>query len=49
MQLVNLRLMSHPINWVFVWIVLALASMAWKQIHDHYQGLATMNPNTNQL
>jgi len=35
MDLVNLRLLSHPFNWIFVWITLALAMMAYGMIHDH--------------
>ena len=33
-QLVNLRLLSHPLNWIFVWVILALAAMAWTHIHN---------------
>lgn len=28
-ELVNLRLMAHPLNWLFVWAVLALAILAF--------------------
>jgi hypothetical protein len=31
---VNLRLLSHPINWLFVWAVLALGLIAYKVVHD---------------
>jgi hypothetical protein len=34
-QLINLRLMSHPLNWLFVWVVLAIVTMAYTHIHDH--------------
>lgn len=33
-QLVNLRLMSHPFNWAFVWITLAITAFAYKLVHD---------------
>lgn len=34
MDVVNLRLLSHPVNWVVVWIVLALALIGYGAIHD---------------
>lgn len=34
MDFVNLRLLSHPVNWVVVWIVLALALIGYGAIHD---------------
>lgn len=27
MDLINLRLMSHPVNWLIVWVTLALACL----------------------
>lgn len=34
MDIINTRLLSHPINWLFVWIVAALAAMAYGIVHD---------------
>lgn len=34
MTLVNTRLLAHPINWVFVWVTLLLAAVAYKIVHD---------------
>jgi hypothetical protein len=34
LEILNLRLMSHPFNWLFVWIVLALFSIAYTIIHN---------------
>lgn len=34
MDILNLRLMSHPVNWLLVWIVVALALIAFGAIHD---------------
>lgn len=33
-ELLNLKLLGHPLNWVFVWIILALAGMAFHLVHD---------------
>lgn len=33
MELLNLRLMSHPVNWLFVGAVLALFTIAYHQAH----------------
>jgi len=33
-ELLNLRLMSHPMNWAFVWVTLALAALAYTAIHN---------------
>jgi hypothetical protein len=34
MEFVNLKLLSHPVNWAFVLVTLLLASIAYKVIHD---------------
>ena len=33
-NLVNLKFLSHPINWLVVWVVLALAMIAYGVLHD---------------
>ena len=33
-QLVNLRLLSHSLNWAIVWVTLALASLAYTIVHN---------------
>ena len=38
MDLVNWRLLSHPLNWGFVWVVLALAVMAYTLLHNAVTG-----------
>lgn len=38
MDVINTRLLSHPANWLIVWVVLAIASMAYKVVHDHLTG-----------
>lgn len=43
-QVVNVRLLSHPFNWVIVWITLALAAIAYGVIHD-----AVVSPKTEDL
>lgn len=34
MELVNWRLLAHPINWGIVWIILLLVMMAYTFVHD---------------
>lgn len=34
--IVNVRLLSHPVNWLFVWVTLALTAMGYQVIHDHW-------------
>jgi hypothetical protein len=31
---VNVRLLSHPVNWFVVWTVLAFGLFAWHFIHQ---------------
>lgn len=33
LEVVNTRLLSHPVNWVILWITLALAAMAYHAVH----------------
>ena len=33
-SIINLRLMSHPLNWGIVWIVVFMASFALKEIRE---------------
>lgn len=40
---VNFRLLAHPLNWLFVWVVLALATLAF---HEITQGV---KPNANSI
>ena len=44
-SVVNLRLLSHPINWVFVWVTLALACMAWTAVHNAWQAQTSISPD----
>lgn len=34
MDLVNVRLLAHPVNWAFVFATLLLAAIAYKVVHD---------------
>ena len=36
-DLINLRLLSHPFNWVIVWLVLAMAGFAAAMVTQHFQ------------
>lgn len=40
MEVINTRLLAHPVNWAFVWVMLLLAAIAYKVIHD-----AVVKPN----
>lgn len=33
MEFINLKMMSHPMNWFLVWIAIMIASFAWREIH----------------
>ena len=33
-HLINLKMMTHPMNWFIVWVVLLIASFAFKEIHN---------------
>ncbi len=37
-RIVNLRLLSHPVNWLIVWTVLAIAGFAAMQVHKGLAG-----------
>lgn len=34
MELINWRLISHPVNWGIVWVVLLLAGASYAFVHD---------------
>lgn len=42
-SVINLRLLSHPVNWLIVWIVLLFAGFAWAMAHEHF---ASSTPDT---
>jgi hypothetical protein len=31
---INVRLLSHPVNWLIVWTVLLFGAFAWHFIHQ---------------
>ena len=33
-EIVNFRLLTHPVNWLIVWLTLLLASLAYTAVHD---------------
>lgn len=37
-RVINLKLLSHPMNWLIVWLVIAFAGFAWAIIHEHVTG-----------
>jgi hypothetical protein len=39
--LVNVRLLSHPINWLIVWTVLLFAGFAFAMINEQLTGVNT--------
>jgi len=41
-QFVNLKLLSHPANWLIVWLVILFGGFAWALVHE---GLSSL-PNT---
>lgn len=34
-RVINLKLMSHPVNWLIIWTVMLFAGFAWALIHEH--------------
>jgi hypothetical protein len=41
-DILNLRLLGHPLNWVIVWAILALMLVGYGLVHD---ALASKNSN----
>jgi hypothetical protein len=37
-KVINLKLLSHPLNWLIVWTVLLFAGFAWALIHEQLTG-----------
>jgi len=33
-EFINLKLMSHPINWLIVWVTVLIATTTYTYIHD---------------
>lgn len=40
-NVINLKLLSHPANWLIVWTVILFGGVAWKLVHDHLSAPAT--------
>jgi hypothetical protein len=38
-KIVNVRMLSQPLNWVIVWLVLLFAGFAWTIVHERLQSL----------
>lgn len=38
-QVINLRMLSHPVNWLIVWTVLGFAGFAYALIHERANAL----------
>lgn len=34
-DVINTKLLLHPMNWLIVWIVMIFAGFAWVLIHEH--------------
>lgn len=32
-EIVNVKLLSHPVNWVIVWVVLMFGGLAYSLLH----------------
>lgn len=45
-RIINLRLLSHPVNWFIVWTVLLFAGFAWMLLHEEFSGANTPTPST---
>lgn len=37
-RIINVKLLTHPINWLIVWVVLLFAGFAWHVVHNAIQG-----------
>jgi hypothetical protein len=33
---VNLKILSHPVNWLVVWTVLLFGAFAWHLLHNRF-------------
>lgn len=38
-RIVNLRLLTHPVNWLIVWTVLLFGAFAWHVVHARANAL----------
>lgn len=45
MEIINWRLLSHPVNWGIVWVFLLLAATAYAFIHDGVRDSVNANGN----
>jgi hypothetical protein len=45
-NVINLKMMSHPINWLLIWVALLVAGFAWKEVH---QGLSDRSCGCNDI
>ena len=36
MQVINSKLLLHPVNWGIVWVYLLIVGSAWVFIHDRF-------------
>ena len=41
--IVNTRMLSHPVNWLLVWVIAAFGAFAWALIHEKATALPTSN------
>jgi hypothetical protein len=42
--IINLRLLSHPVNWGIVWVVLGMGALAMHQLHVSRCDCQSPNP-----
>lgn len=47
-DLINVRLLAHPANWLVVWTVLLFGSIAWHLIMTHTQSAPFTTTEQNQ-
>jgi hypothetical protein len=38
-QVINLRMLGHPVNWLIVWTVLLFTAFAWTLVHNRANAL----------
>lgn len=42
-ELLNVKLLSHPVNWGIVWVTLIIAGFGYSLLHDAIMGNAANN------
>jgi hypothetical protein len=45
-KFINVKLLSHPLNWAIVWTVLMFAGFAFAMVHEQITGANTPTGST---